>query len=120
MNEPKFILIADDYDDAARLLSELVEVQTPYETVSAKDGREALEIAARRKPNVALLDIDMPHIGGIETARQLREQFGERRPLLIAMTGRADPNEVALSGMFDHVLKKPLDLAELLQLFEQS
>ena len=36
--KPKLILIADDYDDVARLLAELVECATPYEAISAKDG----------------------------------------------------------------------------------
>jgi len=115
----KLILIADDYDHAAMLLADLLAHATEFDAVATKDGREALEQAALRRPDVALLDIDMPEIDGIETARRLRATFGESRPLLIAMTGRA-PDEAKLSGMFDHVLAKPFDIAMLLSLLGQG
>ena len=116
----RLILIADDYDDAAKLMAELVELTTPYETVAAKDGREALELARQRRPDVAILDIDMPQIGGIEAARMLRSEFGRNRPLLIASTGGMHADEAERSGMFDHVFKKPIGIMTLLRILDSA
>src|SRR4051794_27126433 len=109
------VLVADDYDHAAAMLAQLVECVTPFQAMSAKDGKEALELAGKRRPDAAILDIDMPQIGGIEVARMLRVAFGDRRPRLIGLT--VGPLEAAeVSGMFDHVLQKPVPLDRLVAL----
>lgn len=115
----KFVVIADDYDSAAEILAQLVELSTAYETVYAKDGAEALDQARRRRPDACVFDIDMPSIGGIEAAKTLQDQFGENRPLLIAMTG-ASLDDARRSGLFDHALQKPVDLDDLLQKLREA
>ena len=117
--ETKFVLVADDYDDAAALLAAMIAFEDRYECRSAKDGVEALDIARAQRPDAVILDVDMPRIGGIEAARQLRSMFGERRPLLIAATGGSF-DDVSFSGMFDHVLRKPFDFDALLGLLAQG
>lgn len=102
----KLILVADDYDDAAQLVANLVEVTSDFEAIAAKDGREALTLALRRRPDVALLDIDLPKIDGIETARAM----------LVACTGGRRADEASLSAQFDYVLTKPIPLKRLLSL----
>jgi CheY-like chemotaxis protein len=112
----KLVLIADDYDDAAALLADFLEWTTPYEATYAKDGLEALERARERIPDVAILDIDMPRIGGLEAARRMREEFGEKRPFLIAISGRLERSELDILDQFDLALRKPLDVDDLIQL----
>jgi CheY-like chemotaxis protein len=111
----KLILIADDYDDAAALLADFVQVATGYETIWASDGQQALELIDGRAPDACVLDIDMPHIGGEQAAREIRARFGEQRPLLIALSGRAAGDELDWRDLFDHVLKKPVDTDRLLR-----
>lgn len=113
---PKLVLVADDYDHAAALIANLVELATPHEGISALDGKQALALALQRRPDACLLDLDMPRMGGMETARQLRAAFAERRPLLIAMTGGGAYLEAVQSGLFDEVMGKPLDMGRLLAL----
>lgn len=117
---PKLVLIADDYDDAARLMAEVIEMGSEFVAVAALDGVEAIAKAEERRPDIAVLDIDMPHIGGIEAARLLRAMFPSKPPLLIACTGRLEIDEVRRSGMFDHVLSKPVGLDVLLPLFARA
>ena len=117
---PKLVLIADDHDDAARLMAEVIEMGSEFVAVAALDGVEAIAKAEERRPDIAVLDIDMPHIGGLEAARLLRMMFPSRPPLLIACTGRLEIDEVKQSGMFDHVLNKPVGLDELLPLFARG
>jgi CheY-like chemotaxis protein len=117
-NNRTLVLVTDDYDDAAPMLAALVECATPFEAVWAKDGRDALDLALTRRPDVVILDIHMPHIGGIELAHALRTAFPGHVPVLIAATaGHLD--EAIESRMFDAVLRKPVDLVELVDLLHK-
>jgi CheY-like chemotaxis protein len=114
----KLVLVADDYDEAARLLAEALGWAAQCDTMYARDGVEALQLADKRRPDAAILDIDMPRLGGIEAARLLRERFVDQRPLLIALTGKTCIADVQLSGMFDFVERKPIEMTELVKLLQ--
>jgi CheY-like chemotaxis protein len=117
-NKKILVLVTDDYDDAAPMLAALVEHTTPFEAVWAKDGKDALDLALRRPPDIAILDIHMPHIGGIELAHALRTVFPHRVPVLIAAT--AGNTDAAIdSRMFDAVIRKPVDLVALVELLHR-
>lgn len=114
----KLVLVADDHEDAADCLSTLLDCEPGFAGMAAIDGEEALTLAFARRPDAAILDIDMPRRGGIETARLLRQAFGESPPLLIALTGRSSLAEVRQAAVFDHVLRKPADIRDILSLLE--
>jgi CheY-like chemotaxis protein len=118
MSGSKLILVADDYDDAARYLAEILGWATHFDTMYTKDGVKALEMTEQRRPDAAILDIDMPRINGLEAARLFRERYAERRPLLIAVTGRESATEVELSGLFDYVEKKPVEVVDLMRILQ--
>jgi len=106
------ILIADDNKDSVESLRVLLAAYG-FQVDTAYNGAEALESAHSLRPDVALLDIDMPLLDGYEVARRIREQGG--RMVLIALTGwsqQEDHHRSAEAG-FDHHLAKPLDLAAL-------
>jgi signal transduction histidine kinase/ActR/RegA family two-component response regulator len=106
------ILVADDNRDSVESLSVLLAA-SGCQVDTAYNGSEALESARNLRPDVALLDIDMPLLDGYEVARRIREQ--DSRMVLIALTGwsqQEDHNRSAEAG-FDHHLTKPLDLAAL-------
>jgi len=66
------ILIADDHEVARRGIRALLESHPGWEVCGeAKDGREAVELASREKPDLILLDIGMPNLNGLEAARQI-------------------------------------------------
>ena len=66
------ILIADDHEVARSGIRSLLESHAGWEVCAeAKDGREAVELAASTKPDVVLLDIGMPNLNGLEAARQI-------------------------------------------------
>ena len=115
----KRVLIADAYDDAARLLGARLEGVSDYDTVATHDGPETMREAERRCPDAAIVDMDTARLDGLEAARSLRARFGEQRPLLIAITGH-DADELNFSGLFDHVLKKPVDMRDLLPALAQA
>jgi len=66
------ILIADDHEVARRGIRSLLESHPGWEVCAeAKDGRDAVELAASMKPDLVLLDIGMPNLNGLEAARQI-------------------------------------------------
>jgi DNA-binding NarL/FixJ family response regulator len=67
------ILLADDHDIVRRGLKELLE-ERPGWTVCAEaaNGREAVELALEHRPGVAVLDLSMPELNGLEATRRIR------------------------------------------------
>jgi DNA-binding NarL/FixJ family response regulator len=66
------ILIADDHEVARRGIRSLLESRPGWEVCAeAKDGRDAVDLAAKTKPDLVLLDIGMPNLNGLEAARQI-------------------------------------------------
>jgi DNA-binding NarL/FixJ family response regulator len=66
------IVIADDHEVARRGIRSLLEGHPGWEVCGeAKDGREAVELATKTKPDLVLLDIGMPNLNGLEAARQI-------------------------------------------------
>jgi signal transduction histidine kinase/ActR/RegA family two-component response regulator len=113
------ILIVDDNRDAADILAEMLEC-LGHEVATANDGLQALELAAAFQPQVAVLDIGMPHLNGYELARRLRESFAAEPLLLVAMTGwgqESDRNQSREAGFDLHLVKpvKPSTLESLIR-----
>ena len=88
--------------------------------MAAHDGMDAVEKAGEAHIDIALLDIGMPRLNGIEAARRLREMKTASSALLVAITGwgQDDDRERTRAAGFDYHLVKPVDplrLAEILQ-----
>jgi PAS domain S-box-containing protein len=113
------ILVVDDNADVAGSLAMLLEMQG-HEVLSARDGVEAIARAGDNNIDVALLDLGMPRMDGIETARRLREMPGTRNMLLAAVTGRGQDidRERTREAGFDHHLVKPVDPARLTEILQ--
>jgi PAS domain S-box-containing protein len=115
------VLVADDNTDAAASLSTILKM-SGHDVRTAYDGEEALHIAAAFHPNVALLDIGMPHLDGYEVCRQLRRQAFGRDMLIIALTGwgQAEDKQRSREAGFDQHLVKPADIRAVEQLLGQA
>ena len=80
------ILIADDHEVARRGIRALLESHPGWEVCAeAKDGREAVEIANRMKPDLILLDIGMPNLNGLEATRQILATSPDAAILVLTM-----------------------------------
>jgi DNA-binding NarL/FixJ family response regulator len=91
--DPVRVMLADDQRLVRESLSTLLGLLTGIELVgTASDGEEALALAAERRPDVALMDLRMPRVDGIEATRRLRERHPEVR--VIALTTYADDESV--------------------------
>lgn len=117
---PLRVLVVDDNVDAAESLRALLRL-AGHEVDVAHDGPAALALAARRPPQLVLLDLGLPGIDGCEVARQLRAQSATAGATLVALTGwgqDADRRLTQASG-FDHHLVKPMDPAALERLLAE-
>jgi len=108
------ILVADDNQDALESLGTLLEI-SGHEVHTASDGMLAVEIAARVRPEVALLDIGMPRMDGYEVARRIRAESWGKHIVLVALTGwgQDEDRRRTREAGFDSHLVKPLDLDAL-------
>jgi CheY-like chemotaxis protein len=112
------VLIVDDNEDARVLLAGLL-VAHGYEVESAGEADDALQIAARFRPQVVVLDIGLPGIDGWELARRLRGISGLEQIRLVALTGYGSERDRQRSrdaGIDEHLLK-PIEVALLTRSF---
>ena len=114
------ILIVDDYVDSLESWA-LYFTMCGFEVLTAGDGEAAVRIARASRPDIALLDLDLPIMTGVETARQLRAAEETRLLPLIATTGYSGGTRFtdAQSAGFDRILVKPCDPSKLLAEIEQ-
>ena len=104
------VLIVDDNNDVAVSLATALRTKG-HEVHVARDGVEALEAAARIRPDLVLLDIGLPRLNGYDTCRRIREQPWGRQLTLVAVTGWGQDTDRRLSkeaGFDDHMVK-PVD-----------
>jgi CheY-like chemotaxis protein len=108
------ILLVDDDDDSREALRRVLE-STGHQVFEAENGRRAVEVAARVRPNIALIDISLPDLDGYEVARQIRAGAEDQAMRLIAVTGFGGPDDRAQArgAGFDAHVVKPLDLDRL-------
>jgi two-component system phosphate regulon response regulator PhoB len=108
------VLLAED-DEDVRALAELVLRREGYDVTAVSDGQAALDAAGERTPSVAVLDVSMPRMDGLETARRLRERAETREVPIMLLTARvteADRARGREAGV-DAQLDKPFSPAVL-------
>jgi two-component system response regulator MtrA len=114
MSGRPLVLIADDNADILALVKAILE-RSGYEVVAEKDGAEALASVGARKPDLAVLDITMPNIDGLEVLRRLRADgttSGLPVVLLSALAQEADVERGFAIGASAY-LRKPFSPREL-------
>jgi two-component system, OmpR family, response regulator len=111
------VLIVDDTDVVRRALEKAVR-HMGHAAVSTSDAVEALDLARRQPPDLALLDYRMPGMNGRELFQELRASLGERCPKVLFVSA-TPPDEVARNvegiGPTAGYVKKPFHLDDLVK-----
>jgi two-component system, chemotaxis family, CheB/CheR fusion protein len=116
---PPRVLVVDDNQDAADTFANVLECMG-YDVEAAYDGQQALEKAVETAPDVVILDIDMPVMNGVETARALKAEEATRCTRLVALTGLPAPDwPDTEADRFDVRLAKPICVGEMATLLER-
>jgi CheY-like chemotaxis protein len=116
----KRILLVDDYPDALEIWG-LYLRSMGYEVIEAEDGLSAVEQAHSEKPDVIILDLELPGITGFEAALRLRASKDTREIPLIAATGYSHLKQLnqALASGFDSIIVKPCEPSALVAEIER-
>lgn len=118
MSEPaarRLILLVEDNEAIRNAFSILLE-ESGYRVAQAATGAEALQRVDDETPDLILLDLGLPDMGGLEVVRTLRGRGDEPRIPIVAVTGRTlemDEQACREAGC-DGYLTKPIDAAQLL------
>ena len=109
------VLIVEDNDKNMKLARDVLQAKG-YQTLEAITGEEGVKLARERKPDLVLMDIQLPGINGIGAFRQIRADANTRRIPVVALTASVTPTDrtaIAAAG-FDAFLSKPINLKEFL------
>jgi len=113
------VLLVDDEEEFVSALAERLHLRG-IEASTAIDGEKALEKIREDPPQVVILDVMMPGIGGHEVLRRIKREFPQVQVILL--TGRGSQNE-GIEGMrlgaFDYLIK-PLKIEELIQKMQDA
>ena len=115
------ILLADDHTLVRQGLRKLLEERPDWEVVAeAADGREAVRLAEQHRPDVAIVDVAMPLLNGIEATRQITRRLPETRVLVLSMhADEAYVRQILQAGGTGYLLKDSADV-DLLQAVSET
>ncbi|HTM61089.1 MAG TPA: response regulator [Burkholderiales bacterium] len=115
--KPIRLVIADDERDTVMTLGILLRSEG-FEVQLVQNGAAVATAVGRSRPHAVVLDIGMPDRNGYEVAKELQASYGEKCPVLVAVSGRtsAEDRKQAFASGFTHYLTKPYDVGVLLQL----
>jgi CheY-like chemotaxis protein len=114
MTDRPLVLVADDNEDILGLVKAVLE-RSGYDVVAVGDGAQALARVGERKPDLAVLDITMPHVDGLEVLRRLRADEATSRLPVILLSAQAQEADVerGFNTGASAYLKKPFSPREL-------
>ena len=114
------VLAVDDQEIFRRAAHSLIEATPGFEQVGeAASGAEALELAAEVEPDLMLIDVRMPEMDGIETARRLAAAHPDATVVLISLEEVPElPSSVTSVGAAAHVRKQDLSPSKLTELWD--
>jgi len=121
---PLRILIADDHEKVRWGLRSLLSLRPDWDICGeAVDGRDAVQKARELKPQVAVLDVSMPHLNGLEAARQIRKEVPQTEVLIVSQHESSEVIAAAIdAGARGYVVKSdvPRDFLDAVEAVSQG
>ncbi|WP_428029905.1 response regulator [Ancylobacter sp.] len=117
---PKTVLIVEDNELNMKLFNDLLEAHG-YITVGTRNGIEALDLARRHRPDLILMDIQLPEVSGLDVTRALKADPELKAIPVIAVTAFAmkGDEERIREGGCEAYLSKPISVAKFLETVRQ-
>ena len=114
------IMVVEDYDDTRLLLKKLLE-GLGYGVLEASNGQEAVDIASRERPDLILMDLDLPILDGIAATQRIRQQAEMEKIPIVAVTAypMSYTHVKAFAKGCDEYMAKPIDMTELERLVDR-
>ncbi|GLI53486.1 response regulator [Thermodesulfovibrio yellowstonii] len=114
------ILICEDNEKNRKLMKDLLEYHG-YEVYLAENGKEGIEMAKRVKPDLILMDMQMPVLDGFEAIKKIRQDKEIKHIKIISVTSFAMPTdkERVLQAGADYYIAKPIDTRALPEIIKK-
>ena len=114
MSDSPLVLVADDDDDILLLVTTRLR-RDGFDVIQARDGDEALDLALEHRPAIAVLDVGMPGLDGLEVVRAIRSDDATRAMRVVLLTAKAQESDVrrGYDVGADLYVKKPFSPADL-------
>ena len=109
----KKILIVEDNELNMKLFRDLLEAHD-FETITVRNGERVFEIVKDERPDLILMDIQLPEISGLDITKELKADDAFRDIPVIAVTAFADEEKIRESGC-DAYIAKPISIVSLIQ-----
>ena len=112
----KTVLIVEDNELNMKLFHDLLEAHG-YATLQTKDGIEAMKIARQKRPDLILMDIQLPEVSGLEVTKWLKEDPELRAIPVVAVTAfamKGDEDKIRQGGC-EAYIAKPISVAKFLE-----
>lgn len=111
----KKILIIDDEKEFCRVIKQNLEMRGGYHVEAAMDGKRGIEAALQNKPDLILLDIIMPGMGGFDVLRELkgRRETASIPVIMLTAVGSGEAKEKALGLSGEDYIVKPIPINDL-------
>lgn len=119
-NMAKTILIVEDNELNMKLFHDLLEAHN-YETLQTRDGNDALALAREHKPDLILMDIQLPGVSGLEVTRQIKADDELKSIPVVAVTAfamKGDEDRIREGGC-EAYIAKPIRIDELISTVQQ-
>jgi len=113
---PKTVLIVEDNELNMKLFNDLLEAHG-YTTIQTNSGVEAVELARRHRPNLILMDIQLPEVSGLEVTQWLKDDDELRSIPIVAITAfamKGDEEKIRQGGC-EAYLSKPISVVKFLE-----
>ncbi len=114
------ILIVDDSETNRNLLSQMLS-SIGFETLEAEDGAQAIQSFLNWKPEIILMDMQMPVMDGYEATKKIKEATDDQKPVIIAITASAfqDDRQKIMTAGVDGYISKPFKSENLYETIRQ-
>jgi CheY-like chemotaxis protein len=102
------VLVVEDYEEMS-LAMRLALERKGYHILEASDGAQAVEVAARERPDIILMDLSLPVMDGLAATERIRADPNSRDIVIIAVTAHQDYRSRALAAGCNAFVSKPVD-----------
>jgi CheY-like chemotaxis protein len=119
---PRTLLYVEDNPANLKLVEQLIARRPDMRLLSASDGHQGIQLARSQRPQVILMDINLPGISGIEALRILREDPATAHIPVVALSANAMPRDIekGLQAGFFRYLTKPIKIGEFMDTLDVS
>lgn len=116
LKKNKQVLVVEDEDSYRRILVEKLSKEG-FDTESAKDGKDGLDKAKSKHPDLILLDLEMPEVNGMEMVKILRSDDWGKTAKIVILTNLNDTNkikEATDNGVYEFIVKADIEIDDLI------